>query len=609
MKIVKGQLYPLGVNQYSDGVNISFVSDKDYCGIVLFEKGTGKEVQRIPFPPDYRTGNIHCMKISGISFTKYAYCFFENEKLVTDSRGKAFLDGHVFGQILKPVYGVRPAILPREIVLKASEKEPFYWELDKKPGIPYSESIVYCLHVRGFTRHNSSKVKGKGTFLGVIGKIPYLKELGITTLEFQPIYEFEELEDIRNNEFEHYSSEKEVLNYWGYKRGYYYSVKNSYAFSQDARQECKKMIYALHKEGLEVILQFYFTEDMNTPEISEVLRYWVNEYHVDGFHLKGHISHMDDIIVDPSLAKTKIWYYNFGDRIENGVKYLATYTDQFRIDMRKFLKGDEDMVKAVMHHILYNPKKTGHINYLTNYDGFTLMDLVSYDRKHNEQNGEDNRDGNDFNESWNCGEEGKTKKKAVIRLRYKQIKNALLLLFLSQGTPLIFMGDEFGNSQEGNNNPYCQDNLITWLNWNQLGKESEIFDFVKALICQRKEYPVLRQENELRFMDYNAYGYPDVSFHGNVPFKPDTTPFSRQLGVLYCGKYASGKNKESDYFFYIAYNLHWEKYEFSLPKLPKGMSWEVLQCSEPPVFSDKEKHEMITLGARSICILIGRGKK
>ena len=201
----------------------------------------------------------------------------------------------------------------------------------------------------------------------------------------------------------------------------------------------------------------------------------------------------------------------------------------------------------------------GVINYLTNYEGLTLMDLVSYERKHNEENGENNRDGfeNDF--SWNCGQEGPCKKKAVVRLRKKQIKNALTMLFLSQGSPLIFMGDEFGNSQKGNNNPYCQDNEITWLNWNNLNANRDIFDFTKNLIAFRKAHGVLHQPAPLRMMDYKMCGYPDMSYHGELPWKPDTSAYSRQLGILYCGRYGASTKETEEEFLFITYNMHWEK--------------------------------------------------
>ncbi len=207
------------------------------------------------------------------------------------------------------------------------------------------------------------------------------------------------------------------------------------------------------------------------------------------------------------------------------------------------------------------------------------MDLVSYDRKHNEDNNENNQDGTDSNYSWNCGQEGPSRKKTIVSLRLQQIKNALLMLFLAQGTPLIFMGDEFGNSQKGNNNPYCQDNDTTWLNWKNINSNKEIYSFMKKLIAFRKEHGELHQKMPLRMMDYKSCGYPDLSYHGEFPWKPDTTAYSRQLGMMYCGRYGEEGTEKQDEFLYVAYNLHWEPHEFVLPRLPKDKKWKTVLSS------------------------------
>lgn len=627
MKTIKGNPFPLGATIEDKSVNFSYVSRETDCGVVLFDKDTLKEKQKIPFPPAYTVGDIHFMRVSGISTENTAYCFFEKDRYVTDSRARAFCGNHVYGKEETWERAARPAkFVPRD----------YDWEDDENPRIPYEESFCYCLHIRGFTRHASSKVKAKGTFRGLVEKIPYLKELGVTTLELQPVYEFAELEKRTALELSYLPMDSSIsvedgktqedekkLNYWGYTKGCYYSPKNSYADSEDAAAEFKDMVKALHKNGLEAVLQFYFAEEMPEREIAEILHYWVMEYHVDGFHLKGEHIPAGALAKDPALAKTKLWHYGFPDEVQdsfpagmagNERRYLAEYGDSYRCDMRRFLKGDEGMLPAVMYHLRHNSAGCGQINYLTNYDGFTLMDLVSYDRKHNESNGEDNRDGTDYNASWNCGQEGKSRKKTVLALRKRQIKNALLLLFFSQGTPLIFMGDEFGNSQGGNNNPYCQDNEITWLNWRNLESHREIFAFVKELSAIRKAHPVLRQDREIRLMDYGACGYPDASYHGAAPWKPDTASYSRQLGIMYCGKYVRKDRINHDDFFYVAYNLHWEPYEFALPKLPKGMHWEPCAASDAAKERETEEAEesrqqRVVLSGRSICVFIGKIKE
>ena len=195
-------------------------------------------------------------------------------------------------------------------------------------------------------------------------------------------------------------------------------------------------------------------------------------------------------------------------------KHLAEYNDGFLVDMRRALKGDEDEMNHLIFRSRRNPADFGVINYMANTNGFTLMDMVSYDTKHNEANGEGNQDGNSYNYSWNCGVEGHTRRKKIVELRRKQIRNAALMLFLSQGTPLLLAGDEFGNSKDGNNNSYCQDNEVSWLNWNLLKTNRDIYEFTKAVIAFRKSHPVFHMAGEPKIMDYLSCGRPDVSYHG-----------------------------------------------------------------------------------------------
>lgn len=616
MKITRGIPYPLGAQTSASGVNFAYVATNADCGVVLFDKKTLTEKKRIPFPPEYTVGNVLCMHVCGIAMEETVYCFYEQDKLVTDIRGKAFLGRKAYN-VPEDAAKVNPACFVTD---------NYDWDGDVPLETPYEESIGYCMHVRGFTKHTSSKVKGKGCFAGIMEKIPYLKDLGITMLELQPAYEFCELTEIKKPSIAYYiNSEEEKgeykLNYWGYTDGCYYAPKSSYSYGNDAVTEFKDMVKALHKNGIEIIMQFYFTDSVLNGEIVDILRYWLLTYHVDGFHLKGENVPANIVAKDPVLARTKIWYYGFDLQAKeasayeqyNAKKYLAEYRDDYRYDMRRFLKGDEGMLQPLMNHLRNNPALVGKINYLTNYDGFTLADLVSYERKHNEENGEDNKDGNDYNASWNCGQEGATRKKTVQALRMKQMKNALMLLFLSQATPLLFMGDEFCNSQEGNNNPYCQDNKITWLNWKETEAGKEIYAFVKGLIALRKEHPVLRQEKELRMLDYGACGYPDVSYHGEAPWKPDLSYYSRQLGVMYCGKYAYKAKMEPDDFFYIAYNMHWEPCSFALPKLPKELGYKVLMTSDEGSVLVDEENMVVTLSGRCICLFISEpcktGKK
>ena len=303
---------------------------------------------------------------------------------------------------------------------------------------------------------------------------------------------------------------------------------------------------------------------------------------MDGVHLSG-FAPTELLASDPLLADTKLLAGSWdGVRVPKTAAapklrerrwHLGEYNEGFLTDMRRVLKGDEDQVGRLIYQTRRNPDAYGVINYMAATNGFTMMDMVSCEQKHNEANGENNRDGNDYNYTWNCGIEGTTRKRKIVQMRKKQLRNAFLLLFLSQGTPMFLAGDEFGNSQNGNNNAYCQDNEISWLNWHQLETNRDIYEFVKYMIAFRKAHPVFHLPMEPKNIDYLVCGHPDVSYHGVKTWCPEFENFRRQLGILYCGEYGRRADGTSDDYFFVAYNMHWEPHEFDLPKLPKGMQW------------------------------------
>lgn len=583
--------YPLGAHKEGEEIRFSFVSKTDSCGILLYDRKTGRRIKKLPFLPEDRIGNIYCKRVSGIKPENILYQFYEGDRIVADEYARVFVG--------KAAYGRKRA----QSDLKAGFlTEEFQWEGDKCPRIPYSKAVCYCLHVRGFTRHVSSEVKDRGTFAGIAEKIPYLREIGVTTLELQPAYEFLEAEETQlcaNPRQPFGGNVEKRLNYWGYKKGFYYAPKAAYAGSEQPANEFKTLIKRLHENGMELVMQLYFPKEADANGIADILRFWVLEYHVDGFHLLGEKIEADLLAKDAMLADTKIWCDHFGeggprergDRPNQDPSYphRAEYNDGWQYDMRRFLKGDEGMLDKVLYHMRHIPEGDGRIHYLTNYSGFTLADLVSYDDKHNEANGEENRDGNDYNCSWNCGEEGTTRKNKIRCLRIRQIKNAMCFLMLSQSTPLIFMGDEFGNSQGGNNNPYCQDNATAWLDWRDVKKNEEVFVFFKMLTAFRREHPILHPDREPRLMDYIACGFPDLSYHGQSAWRPQTEGRFRHIGQMYCGRYAKIDKNRTDDFLYVALNMHWVEHELALPRLPKGMRWE-------PVFSTAE--ESVKNGAK-----------
>lgn len=596
--------YPFGVKETEKGLQLSFVSKKESCGIVLYEKKTGKELERYSFGPEHRKGNVYCYELEGIDTDKVSYLFYEEEKLIPDPYGLHFVEKDEFGSVKGP-----------KAFRAGLGSESYDWEDDKLPKLSYEESIIYCMHVRGFTRHGSSGVNAKGTFAGVVEKIPYLRELGITTVELQPIYEFNEKEEKYQETAENLLIKErgEKLNYWGYRDAYYYAPKRTYAKSANPVREYKDMVKAFHQNGMEVIMQVFFPTGTPVSEMLRVIRFWHMVYHVDGFHLIGDLVQVKELAQDAFLSECKLWYHHFP--VEElytiyekpGYRNLATYNDGYMYDMRRFLKGDEGMLYEVMKHMRINPATNGVINYLTNYHGFTMADLFRYDRKYNEDNGEDNKDGVDYNFSWNCGAEGITRKKQVMALREKQMRNAFTLLMLSQGTPLFFMGDEFGNSQKGNNNPYCQDNEITWLNWKDLNKNCELYDFVKELIAFRKNIGVFHLTKECMIMDYKSCGCPDISYHGEEAWKPNWEHYSRHMGFMLCGEYAKGCEGR---YFYVAINMHWENHEFALPKLPKKKKWKKIwstSTKEPVVNKEAEDgfDSVYLIEKRSITVFIG----
>lgn len=628
LKINRGRLSQMGVHMMQDGLSIvSDIQGKKQCGIIIYPK-TGKEL-KIPFSRQYLIGGLYCLLVKDFPYQEFFYLFYRDDELVTDPYAELLDSSERFGDS-------RRKGKPAKCIYRSTAYD---WEEDRPLEIPFQNSIIYKLHMRGFTRHASAKVTGNGTFAGLIQKIPYLKDLGITAVESMPIHEFEDV--IYNPSYARideavlpFMDEKKQtwehkVNYWGYCAGNYMAPKRAYSFSDRPDVECKDMIKALHKNGMEFIMQFYFPADARPGYILDVCRFWAIYYHVDGFKLMGCTLPVKLLSSDPYLKTTKLIFETLGEEkpdltVENSCfKNLGAVLPGFAYDIRKYLKGDEDMLSVVAEHFKRNPGWYAAVNEITSYQGFTLADLVSYDRKHNEENGEENRDGNDYNYSWNCGVEGKTRKKSILSLRQQQSKSALIMLLLAQGTPVLLAGDEFGNSAGGNNNPYCQDNAVSWLDWKETAAKRELHAFVKQLIALRRAHPIFHMQEQLKQMDYLSCGYPDLSYHGDQAWYPGFENYNRHIGIMYCGKYAKIDRKTEDDFFYIAYNTHWIDHEFALPKLPSGMSWQLVLSSsreqpqisetvrplagkEIPRSEEKQKQNRILVKARTVVVLTGK---
>ena len=607
----------MGLTRTDGGIHVSAVAAAKACSLLLFvkEDKNGKEarfreVRNIPFPEEGKTGHVWSMTLNGASDDLY-YAFEADGKRFSDPYGRSFAGRERWGRLSHA----------KRLLLTPVAEPEFDWQGDRPLHIPYEDCIVYRAHVRGLTKHASSGTEHRGTFRGVVDKIPYFKELGITTLELLPPVEFQEVMMPENVEGNPYGMSEPTgrLNYWGYAKAGMFAPKASYADpGTNPVTEFKYMVRELHKAGLEVVPELYFSGKEVPEFVLETVRFWVREYHVDGIHLTGYAPTVL-LAKDPYLADTKLWALSWeAEKPAAGEKkHLGEYNDGFLIDMRRALKGDEEQMSSLIYRNRRNPAETGVLNFMAGTNGFTMMDMVSYDQKHNEANGENNRDGSDYNYSWNCGAEGHVRKKKIQELRSRQLRNAMLLLFLSQGTPVLLAGDEFGNSQNGNNNAYCQDNEISWLNWNLNKWDQALLDFVKHVIAFRKAHPVFHMKQEPRVMDYLACGHPDISYHGVNAWQPEFENFRRQIGILYCGAYAKKPNGENDDFFFVIFNMHWEPHSFALPNLPKNLVWSLAfdtsDSAAGGYYEEGQEHQILNqknymVPSRSVLVFQGKKK-
>lgn len=416
--------------------------------------------------------------------------------------------------------------------------------------------------------------------------------------------------DYVKENFKAVPEEKPVIkfNYWGFKEAYYFAPKAAYSAGKNPVNSFKNMVKELHKAGIEVLMQFYFPQTISRSYILEVIKYWVKEYHIDGIRLLGVNIPVSVIATQPELLNTKIMYENipiheiYDYQYVPAYKNLANYNEGYLYAVRKFLKGDVGSLQAAFNAMHQGQKQIANTVYLTNYNTFTLKDLVSFDRKHNEENGENGRDGNNNNLSWNCGVEGPTKKKNIQLLRERQMRNAITLLMLSKGTPVIMAGDEFGNSQGGNNNPYCQDNAISWLNWKDLAKNQSHFEFTKQMIAFMKDNPLLKKTKDQATRRIGVE-YPYMSYHGTDAWKLEWSAANEEAGgILYYGDYS---------YIYIGFNMHWQENTLALPNIPGNHKWELLldtsQEQEEKWITESEK--TIFMPPRTIKIIAAKGSK
>ena len=602
-----------GAVQTMEGCNFTVaVPEGKEASLLLYKKRRKDVWQEIPLREEDRIGNVSSVLVKGLTAETFAYNYRIDGKVQQDINTRELYGREKFGQKMPENPDSIASVIPETPVMKTRPLK-----------LPYEQMVLYKTHVRGFTRDSGSKVRAKGTFRGVIEKIPYLKELGINALELMPVYEFFETPE---TEVLRISDENGVLcdvehqervNYWGYaSRALYFAPKESYSATDRPVQEFAELVDALHEAGIECILEFYFGPELSTYFILNVLHYWQLTFGVDGFHLIGEGAKVEEIVKDDLLKKTKLIFVGFdaagiyGGSVPR-CRSLGEHNQGYEEMMRRYLKGDEGCISGFTYYLRKNPATHGVINFFADHDGFTMADMVSYDRKHNMENGDDNTDGSSRNYSWNCGAEGATRRKAVLHLRMQQLKNAYLMLMTSQGTPMIYGGDEFLNSQKGNNNAWCQDNRIGWINWKNGKDGQELLEFVKHAIQFRKEHPVLHGSREPRLMDYKGVGCPDLSYHSQRAWFSQMENTCRFIGVMYCGDYAEKENGETDDYLYVGFNMHWNSHELALPSLPEKCIWrKVADTSLEKSFLGDEAEvvegKSIVVSPRSAVILVGR---
>lgn len=684
-----GKPFPFGAYRVPGGINFSvFSCHATACTLVLFEKNAPQPMAEIPVPEEFRIGHVYCMVVFDLDYENLEYGYrldgvndfhqghwFDKTKILADPYAKSMGGRDVWGVTpdWNNIYQHRSRIAV----------DDFDWDGDRALEIPSEDLVIYEMHVRSFTRHDSSGVKHPGTFAGIDEKIPYLKELGVNAVELMPIFEFDEFENSRTN------SEGETLyNYWGYSSVGFFAPKAGYAATGKLGMEIdefKNLVKELHKNGIEVILDVVFnhtaegnengpyisfrgidnrTYYMLTPEgyyynfsgcgntlncnnpivrnlVLDCLRYWASEYHIDGFRfdLASILGRdpwgapltnpplLEVLAFDPILAKCKLiaeaWdaggLYQVGSFPAFG--RWGEWNGKYRDSIRQFLKGDGNVGEMAQRlqgspdlYAAAGRAPATSVNFITAHDGFTLADLVSHNDKHNQANDEDNRDGTNDNYSWNCGAEGWTENVGIDILRQRQMRNAIAILFISQGIPMLLMGDEIGRTKNGNNNTYCHDNELNWLNWDLLQQNSALFRFVKYCIAFRKTHPVLRNRHHFQNRDYVGSGYADITWHGTQPWQANWSNHNRTLALMLCGQHALQGTVEDDYI-YVAINMHWESHWFGLPDLPQGRQWHVFantgcqspnDCYEPGTEPLLGNQSGIFIGDRSVVILVGR---
>lgn len=616
--IKEGKYEKLGVQQQQDNVIFTFCGEKeDRCFVVLINKKDGSR-ERIEVPEEYCLGSLRSIQIYRLNTEDYVYYYEINGEVIMDPYARRVVGREIWNNAERKDRGYE--------VFGGFAKEKFDWKEDKAPEIPRGDMFLYKLHVRGFTMDGGGR--NPGTFKALMNRIGYLQKLGVTTVELMPVYEFEEMPipvQIQLPDYIQWESESEdviqpvikeetrgQLNYWGYGTGNYFAVKVSYASEPEfASREYKMLIRRLHEHGMECIMEMHFPEGTNHNLILDALRYWVMEYHVDGFHLIGESIPVTAIVQNNLLSRTKIFCEKFEQTVADAsrkYKNLYVYKEEYMYPARKVLNHLNGNMREFIDQQRKQGTCWGYVNFIASNNGFTLADLFMYNDRHNEANGENNLDGNAWNFSNNYGVEGPTRRRFVNSLRRLKWRNSMMMLFLAQGVPMLWSGDEMGNSQQGNNNAYCQDNPVGWMNWKNEKTHKKELIFLRQLAEFRKEHPILSNEMPFQFSDYRGFGFPDLSFHGESAWILEPSVGGLCIGMMYCGAYSSDESKSED--VYVGYNFFSAVSTLALPQLPKNRGWyRVMDSADEIPYLEipvRQEDPFLLMKPQSICVLVSR---
>lgn len=637
-----GQSSPLGATVTDGGVNFSLFSrTAAQVELLLFDRAEDaspcRKIRLDPvtnrtyfywhvFVPDLRPGQIYGYRVEGPKESS-TEAQADSDKILLDPYGKCVVVPQNYSREAARRPGDNTATAMKSVVVDPSVYD---WEGDLPLRHPSSQTIIYELHVRGFTRHPNSGIdqQKRGTYAGLIEKIPYLQQLGITAVELLPVFQFD-AQDCPPGK----------VNYWGYAPISFFAPHQAYSSRRDplgAVDEFRDMVKALHRAGIEVILDVVFnhtaedeqsgptlcfrgiddatyyifendgssyanftgcgnTLNANHPIVRRMivdsLRYWVEEMHVDGFRfdLASILSRDEtgqplanppvlwDIECDPILAGTKLlaeaWdaagLYQVGSFIGDA---WQEWNGRFRDDVRDFFRGQSGALRRVADRLIGSPEMYAHegreaeqsINFVTCHDGFTLNDLVSYNEKHNADNGEENRDGANDNRSWNCGVEGPTDDPAIEKLRNRQVKNFLTVTMMSLGVPMIGMGDEVRRTQRGNNNAYCQDNQLSWFDWTLVDRHADVLRFASLLMARRAMRDAEHEHQRVSLT--TLIQQANKAWHGVKLNQPDWSDSSHSVAI-------EAELRSAGLKMHLILNAYWEPLEFELPELDCGQMW------------------------------------